>query len=721
MTSRLASQQSAYLRSAAHQPVDWYPWSSEAFDRARRENKPILLDIGAVWCHWCHVMDGESYEDPRVAEALNRDWICIKVDRDERPDVDARYQRAVQVFSGQGGWPLTAFLTPDGEVFYGGTYFPPDGKHGRPGFLTVLAELSRIYREQPERVSSQAEQIRRHLEGVAREASAGGVSEASLEQAADAMARSFDFRNGGFGTAPKFPHPGACDFLLARWFDTREAWLREMVDRALAAMARGGVYDQLGGGFHRYSVDARWIVPHFEKMAYDNSELLRVYVHAAASAPRGTKARRLDGSTDRDPDPTNRRTAEAPEPEPHDFDRIIAGTTDWITSVLAQPGGGYAASQDADLGPNDDGDHFTWTPDEARAALTEDEFAVLARHYDLDDPGEMHHNPKKNVLWIRQSAAEIAAGTGWPGERVTALLESGRRKLREARGKRPEPYVDTTVYTGWSAMLASALLEAAAWLGRPDVEHHALATLERLFTAGADAEGAGGVRHALGGAETRLLEDQVQVASGALDAFEVTGEERWLARALALARYTWDQFADDDGGLFDLPRHHDGGGVLARRLKPIQDAPAPSGNGAAGLLAARLAEHTGSSEWRERLERLLGAFGGSLTGLSLYAATLLRAADWYVHPAAHVVVVGAADDATAQALMLAARRTYRPRKVLTRLLPGADVALLPGPLRAVVDGRSPQAYVCAGAACAAPTAEPAELAAAITAFGRGTA
>jgi uncharacterized protein YyaL (SSP411 family) len=695
MASRLVDHPSAYLRSAAHQPVNWFPWSPEAFERARQENKPILLDIGAVWCHWCHVMDGESYENPRTAEVLNRDWICIKVDRDERPDVDARYQRAVQVFSGMGGWPLTAFLTPDGHVFYGGTYFPPDGQQGRPGFLTVLAELSRIYREEPARVSSQAEQIRRHLEGLAQEATPGPVTDEALDRAADAMARVFDFRNGGFGTAPKFPHPGAYDFLLARWFDTRQAWLRDMVDRTLAAMARGGVYDQIGGGFHRYSVDARWIVPHFEKMAYDNSELLRVYVHAAASAA----------------------GAEGPQgPQEEEYHRIIAGTGNWIMTVLAQPGGGYAASQDADVGLDDDGDYFTWTPAEARAAVTEDEFAVLARHYDIDDAGEMHHNPLKNVLWVRQSASEIAAGTGPPPERVAALLESGRRKLGEARARRTAPSVDTTVYTGWSAMLASALLEAAAYLARPDVEQHALATLERLFTDAADRDGAGGVRHAIGGADTRVLEDQVQVACGALDAFEVTGDARWLARALALARYVWAEFTGDDGGLTDIPRHHGGEGFLLQRLKPAQDAPAPSGNGVAGILAARLAEHTGDPEWRARLERLLAAFGGSLAGLSLSTATLLRAADWYLHPAAHVVIVGSAEDATARQLSLAARRTYRPRKVLTRLLPGGDISSLPAPLRAMLDGNAPRAYLCAGQACAAPTSNPADLAATIATF-----
>ena len=400
MAVRLSSQPSAYLRSAAHQPVDWYPWSPEAFERARRENKPILLDIGAAWCHWCHVMDGESYENPQVALVLNRDWVCVKVDRDERPDVDTRYQRAVQALSGQGGWPLTAFLTPDGQVFYGGTYFPPEGAQGRPGFLTLLTELARIHREQPERVATQVRQVAEHLAAHAEPAAPGTVSEAMLDQAIDAMARVFDARHGGFGTQPKFPHPGACELLLARWFDSRESSLHDMVDHTLTAMARGGVYDQIGGGFHRYSVDARWIVPHFEKMSYDNSELLRVYVHAAASAAQETHT---------------------------DYLRVIEGTVDWTTSVLAQPGGGFGASQDADVGLDDDGDYFTWTADEARALLTDEEFAVLARQYDIEDTGEMHHDPRKNVLWVRQSAVEIAAGTGRPLERVAALLDAGRR------------------------------------------------------------------------------------------------------------------------------------------------------------------------------------------------------------------------------------------------------------------------------------------------------
>src|SRR5262245_39090879 len=350
MTSRLATAQSAYLKSAEHQPVQWYPWGPEPFERARAEKKPVLLDIGAVWCHWCHVMDGESYENPAIAEILNRDWICVKVDRDERPDVDARYQRAVQALTGQGGWPLTAFLTGAGDVFFGGTYFPPDERMGRPGFPQVLNELSRIYREQPDRVTGQATEIRTFIAERSAESSAGALDPGILIRGADAMAQAFDFRHGGFGTHPKFPHPAACSFLLARWFDTGDRWAREIVDRTLLAMANGGVYDQIGGGFHRYSVDARWIVPHFEKMSYDNSELLRAYAHWGG---------------------TGNGEAET----------VVHGIVRWVTEVMSDPAGGYFASQDADVGLHDDGDYFTWTVEQAREALAPEEFDAAAKHF----------------------------------------------------------------------------------------------------------------------------------------------------------------------------------------------------------------------------------------------------------------------------------------------------------------------------------------------------
>jgi uncharacterized protein YyaL (SSP411 family) len=662
--------------------VEWFPWGPEPFERARAEGKPVLLDIGAAWCHWCHVMDGESYEDPRVAELLNRDWICVKVDRDERPDVDARYQRAVQAVSGQGGWPLTAFLTPDGEPFYGGTYFPPEGAHGRPGFLTVLAELARLFREQRDSVAGRATEIHKRLEAVRDGGDRGTITLHTLERASDSMARMFDVRYGGFGTQPKFPHPGACEFLLARWYDTREPWPAEIAHRTLCAMAAGGIHDQIGGGFHRYSVDARWVVPHFEKMTCDNAELLKAYTLAAAALEGGSHVA-------------------APSHAGDLYRRVIEGITGWVMEVLAHPDGGYGASQDADVGPGDDGDYFTWTPEEVRAVVTEEEFEVLARRYDVDEYGEMHHNPRKNVLWMRQQPAEIAAATGLALPDVRRLLESGRAKLKAARDRRSGPAVDSTIYVGWSAMMAQALLDAAPLLGQPALEEHALRTVERLFVAAGESDGARGVRHAIGGPDIRLLEDQAQLAAGAIDAYEVTGNRRWLERARALAEYIWSAFRAADGGLFDIPVDANGEGLLGSRLKPIQDAPTPSGNGVAAIVLARLAEHTGEPPWRQRLEQLLEAFGGGLVELSLHGATALRAADWMLQPVAHLVTVGVAGDPAAEELALAARRAYHPRRVLTRVTPGRTEAV-PAAVRGMLDGKSPQVYVCVGNRCGPP-------------------
>src|SRR5216117_315433 len=341
MPNLLASEPSAYLKSAAHQPVHWRPWGEAAFAQARADEKPILLDIGAVWCHWCHVMDGESYDDSAVAELLNRDFVCIKVDRDERPDVDTRYQRAVQALTGQGGWPLTAFLTPEGEVFFGGTYFPPeDNPYGRPGFISVLRQVAGLYRRDRARVAKNAKAIRQHVTESLNEAKAGQVTPAILADAAGQMARLFDIRYGGFGTAPKFPHPAGCDFLLARWYDTREAWLREVVEKSLTGMAKGGIRDHVGGGFHRYAVDERWIVPHFEKMAYDNSELLHVYLdgYAALGHPL--------------------------------FKEVAQGIVSWVLETLSDPArGAFYTSQDADVEFGDGGYYSWWTPEVLGAAL----------------------------------------------------------------------------------------------------------------------------------------------------------------------------------------------------------------------------------------------------------------------------------------------------------------------------------------------------------------
>jgi uncharacterized protein YyaL (SSP411 family) len=359
-------------------------------------------------------MDGESYENPEIAAFLNENFVCIKVDRDERPDVDARYQRAVQMLTQQGGWPLTAFLTPNGEVFFGGTYFPPDGKYGRPGFRSVLGGVLDAYRGRRDQVQAQAQTIRRVLDEQLDEGAPGEVSASLLDQAFAQMAQAFDRVNGGFGSQPKFPHPAAISLLLHRWVDQPSDQIRTIVDRTLQGMARGGMHDQLGGGFHRYSVDAKWIVPHFEKMSYDNSELLKAYLDAYA----------LFGTDE--------------------YADVARGIVHWVREVASDPAGGYAASQDADVGLDDDGDYFTWTRDEAAAVLTAEELEVAAAYYDIGTAGEMHHNPGKNVLFVAASVPNVAVRTGRSEEETELLLRAAQAKLRLERARRPTPFIDRT-------------------------------------------------------------------------------------------------------------------------------------------------------------------------------------------------------------------------------------------------------------------------------------
>ena len=684
--NRLAGAASAYLQSAAHQPIHWFPWGPDAFDAARRGDRPVLLDIGAVWCHWCHVMDGESYEDPGLADFLNEHFVCIKVDRDERPDVDARYQRAVQLLIQQGGWPLTAFLTPEGQVFYGGTYFPPDGRHGRPAFRTVLERVLEAWRERRDQVTAQATAIGESLAAHLDEARPGELSQALAGDAVAQMARAFDTVHGGFGTQPKFPHPAAILLLLHRWHDTRDDAVRRMVDRTLEGMARGGVHDQLAGGFHRYSVDARWIVPHFEKMAYDNSELLRAYVAAAVAFG----------------------TAEYAE--------VARGIVRWVRDVLADPAGGYGTSQDADVGLEDDGDYFTWTRDEAAAVLSADELEVAAAVYDIGTAGEMHHDPGRNVLFVADSAAAIARRTRRDAAVVAGLLESAKAKLLAARATRPTPFIDRTRYAAWNGMLAAALLRAGAALGDDWAHDHALLSLARLRAESPEPDA---VPHAPGGA-SGILDDQVQVAAAALEAYEATGDRDWLRWAEAILARVWRDYLDEDGaGLFDTARDRGGEGLLPARARPVQDAPTPSPNGTAAISAARLAELTGSSEWRTRAERLVRAFAGTAAELGLHAATLIIAADWLLNPVTHLAVASAGGDPAADRMHRLALAAPVARRVVHRLGGDAPATGLPPALSAMLASAGagpPRGFLCVGESCQAPVEDEAAWAAALAAL-----
>jgi uncharacterized protein len=675
MTSnRLASAGSAYLQSAAHQPIHWYPWSEEAFAAARTQDRPVLLDIGAVWCHWCHVMDGESYEDPAIARYLNENFVCIKVDRDERPDVDARYQRAVQAFTRQGGWPLTAFLTPDGDVFFGGTYFPPESKFGQPGFRTVLGSVLDAYRSRRGQVEAQAQAIRKVLDTHLDESSPGQASPALLKQAEEGIAQVFDPVNGGFGSQPKFPHPGALTFLLHRWHDQSDDRTREIIDRTLLGMARGGMYDQLGGGFHRYSVDAKWIVPHFEKMSYDNSELLKAYLDAFAAF--GTE----------------------------EYAETARGIVRWVREVASGHDAGYAASQDADVGLDDDGDYFTWTREETAAVLSGDELDVAAAYYDIGTAGEMQHDPGKNVLFVAAPLATVARLTGLTEDAARLALASARRKLLEARNARPAPFVDGTRYANWNAMMASAMLRAATVLGDGWARRHALATLELLQAESAEPDA---LSHTTGGV-TGLLDDQVQAAAAALDAYQVTGSSDWLAWAERIMERVWRDYWDDSsGGLFDTARGRGGEeGLLPARVKPVQDTPTPSPNGVAGVALMRLHELTGDSRWRERAGALVAAFAGGAVELGLHGSAFLLALDWYLNPGAHLVVVGDEGDETADEMHRVALAGFAPRRVVQRLTPAeADAGRLPPAIAGMLAAAGgTRAYACVGTSCSLPAA-----------------
>jgi uncharacterized protein YyaL (SSP411 family) len=675
MTSnRLASAASAYLQSAAHQPIHWFPWGEEAFAAARSQDRPVLLDIGAVWCHWCHVMDGESYEDPAIARYLNEHFVCIKVDRDERPDVDARYQRAVQAFTRQGGWPLTAFLTPDGDVFYGGTYFPPESKYGQPGFRTVLASVLDAYRSRRGQVEAQAQAIRNVLHTHLDESTPGEASPGLLKEAADHIARLFDPVNGGFGSQPKFPHPGAITFLLYRWHEQPDERTREIIDRTLQGMARGGMHDQLGGGFHRYSVDAKWIVPHFEKMSYDNSELLKAYLDAYAAF--GTE----------------------------EYADVARGIVRWVREIASDSEAGYAASQDADVGLDDDGDYFTWTREEAAAVLSGDELDVAAAYYDIGTAGEMQHNPGKNVLFVAASLPAVARLTGLTEEATRLALGSARKRLLEERNHRPTPFVDRTRYANWSAMMASAMLRAGSVLDDEWARGHALATLELLQRESTEPDV---LSHTPGGI-TGLLDDQVQAAAAALDAYESTGDREWLAWAERIMERVWRDYWDEgSGGFFDTARGRSGEeGLLPARVKPVQDTPTPSPNGVAGITLVRLRELTGDARWRERAGALVAAFAGGALELGLHGSAFLLALDWYLNPGTHLAVIGEEGDETAEAMHRAALARFAPRRLVQRLTPAeAEAGGLPAAIAGMLAaGTGTRGYACVGTSCSLPVA-----------------
>ncbi len=685
--NRLKDSASPYLRSAAHQPIDWHEWGESAFTRAKAEDKPMLLDIGAVWCHWCHVIDRESYENPEIAKIINEHFVPVKVDRDERPDVDSRYQSAISAISGQGGWPLTGFLMPDGKPFFGGTYFPPEDHMGRPGFRRVLLAVADAYKQKREDLARTAETL---AEAVAKaEAFSGARAEFDLsivDAQIGSITQLFDIRNGGFGQAPKFPHASAIDLVLERYRQTGEKHLLAMAETTLEKMAKGGVYDQLAGGFHRYSVDERWLVPHFEKMSYDNSELLKNYLH-------GWQATR---------NPILRETAES-----------IIG---WVNEVLSdQDKGGFYASQDADHSLDDDGDYFTWTLEELRGAIPGEESRIMELYYDVEPHGEMHHNPSKNVLWIARDAGEIAKTLGLEESQVRLAIAGAKGKMLQARMLRPTPFVDETMYVSWNAMFVSAYFEAARVVSGAVGERcgaFARKTLERMLQEVWSEEQ--GFAHRIGGPALRgSLDDQVFGVLALLDAYEATLEPRYFHAAQRTMDVAIEKYGDTEGGgFFDQASDAPPMGGLEVRRKPFQDSPTPSANSVAVLALTRMHSYSEDGRYRDWARRTLEAFAGVAPQFGLFAATYGLAATLFAEHPTQVVITGARGDAAATKLEEAANNVFRLGKAVLRVTPEASLENLPAALRQTLPHlprEKAMAIVCVGTTCLPPIADAEEL------------
>jgi uncharacterized protein YyaL (SSP411 family) len=693
--NQLEHSASSYLRSARHQPVRWHAWGEAAFARAQAEDKPILLDIGAVWCHWCHVMDRESYEDAEIASLINQLFVAVKVDRDERPDVDARYQAAVSAISGQGGWPLTAFLTPDGRPYFGGTYIPRDDRYGRPGMGRVLLAMAQVWRERRDEALETAGSVMAAIEHNESFSGRNGALNLDLvDKIASSILVQFDPRNGGFGSQPKFPHPAALDLLLEAAVNRGNDRARAAFATTLEKMARGGVYDQLAGSFHRYSVDERWVVPHFEKMIYDNTELLRNYIHGYQSFVR------------------------------EDFLLIAREIVAWLDATMTdRERGGFYGSQDADVGLDDDGDYFTWTLEEARAVLSGEELEFAAKYWDIGDLGDMHHNPAKNVLHLNQTLTEIAAQAGASEESLRKLRDSAREKLLAARAQRTAPYVDRTLYTSWNAMAVTAYLEAARVLRDDKAREFALITLNRLLEEAWG--GAATLRHVIAYPEglrphesaPGTLDDYAFTVNACIDGWLASGEMRFYSAAIKLADAMIEQFHDASaGGFFDTsaPLNDEPAeiplGALTARRKPLQDAPTPAGNPTAATALLRLEALSGREDYRAIAEGTLANFAGIVEHFGVYAGSYGLAAERLLLDPVQVVIVGSGPEA--DRLELTAVAGFAVNKTVMRIessrpVPGelpdalAETLLqVPAPA-----GAEAWALVCRGRTCLPPVSD----------------
>ena len=674
MPNRLANETSPYLLQHADNPVDWYPWGAEALERARREDKPILLSIGYAACHWCHVMAHESFEDEQTAALMNELFVNIKVDREERPDLDGIYMQAVQAMTGHGGWPMTVFLTPEGVPFYGGTYFPPEDRHGLPAFRRVLQAIGTAYRERPGDVAQTAGRMR-ELYAVTgeRTTSSGAPTPLLLERAYRALAQGYDVRHGGFEGAPKFPQAMALDFLLRYWRRTDTRYALEMAADSFRKMARGGVYDQVGGGFHRYAVDAVWLVPHFEKMLYDNALLGRLGVHLWQA------------------------TGDA------EIRRVTMETVDWVSREMTAPEGGFYSTLDADS-EGEEGKFYVWTEAELEDLLGSDA-PLVKSYYGVTPTGNFEG---RSILFVPFDPAAVAARAGVSEAELERTIERAKSTLYAARAERVWPGRDEKILASWNGLMLRTVADAARSFDRENYRALALRTGEFLFREMVDAGGRVMRSHKDG--VTRVagyLEDHAAVALGALALYELTFDRLWLERARSVAdamvRWFWD---DGVGAFFDTASDHE---RLVMRPREVTDNAVPSGTSLAVELLLRLAELLHDADMRRRASWVLETLAEPMGRHPIAFGHLLGAADLAVHGALEVALVGDPQAGDFSALTRELSSHYLPSLVLAGGRPeSADgIALLEQ--RAMRDGQA-TAYVCRQYTCDEPVTTPDRLA-----------
>jgi uncharacterized protein YyaL (SSP411 family) len=677
MTNRLVNETSPYLLQHASNPVDWYPWGEEALQRAHEEDKPIFLSVGYSACHWCHVMERESFEDIEIARLMNERFISIKVDREERPDVDSIYMMAVQAMTGRGGWPLSVFLTPNGEPFYGGTYFPPKERHGMPSFPHVLGVVAEAYSTRRDDISQSVKQITSVLRTAGKFAqSLEPLTTNLLSQAYNVLEESFDPEHGGLGTAPKFPQPMALEFLLRHHHRTKDPQALGMFETTLERMARGGIYDHLGGGFHRYSTDQFWLVPHFEKMLYDNALMSRLYLHGYQATG-------------------------------NSFYRNIAQETlDYVLREMTDSKGGFYSTQDADS-EGEEGKYFVWTPVEIEKVVGNQDAVVIQRYFDVTHEGNFEG---RSILYRPQDASEVAADLGLESVELETIVERGTGLLLEARGQRVPPAKDTKILTSWNGLMLSSMARCAAILHRDDYLQAAIANASFILQNMRDGQR---LLRTYKDGQAKLkgyLEDYACLADGLISLYEATFDYSWLKEAQNLAQQMLELFWDEEEGVFyDTGLDHE---ELIIRPRDISDGAMPSGSSMASDVLLRLSVFTGNPSYARKASSSLRSVQEFIGRIPQGAGHWLAALDFYLSSPPEIAVIGPPHEAATQALMDCIYDIYLPNKVMAGYNP-LDMHSYPDiPLLEDKDMRNgiPTAFVCQNYVCQQPVTEPEFLA-----------